>query len=259
MGIVHDMSAQCRSQVNCQGKLGPVLKQTLQRVVPAGAAARCRRKAYLSLSTGDSYVVPPSRNVLVGEFSSDADLVEAAHASSFIPVWSGGPATTYHGQRAFDGVFSNGQPCPPGVAYCLKISSRNPLWSARLKPLYAALSHATSAGHFKPAQLANAPAGGFARVASVGGGGDSSSSSKALAKAAELGVDIAPGLFHDTGLSTLEWDRLLVMPGDDATNQHLYELGSADARAWAHATGLAAAAAARRQQQQQQAGPCQRT
>jgi hypothetical protein len=70
---------------------------------------------------------------------------------------------------------------------------------------------------------------------------------EALAQAAALGVDIAPGLFgHPTGMSQDTWDELLVMPGDAELHRYLYELGQQDTRRWAQLTGLAAAAAARK-------------
>jgi hypothetical protein len=44
-------------------------------------------------------------------------------------VWSGKlPTTTFRGMSAYDGFFSNSQPCPPGVAACIKINSKNPPW-----------------------------------------------------------------------------------------------------------------------------------
>jgi hypothetical protein len=76
----------------------------------------------------------PSRgkavNKLVTDFSSNADLAAAGHASSYIPVWSGrnAPTTSFRGGPAYDGFFTNSQPCPPGVTACIKINSKNPPW-----------------------------------------------------------------------------------------------------------------------------------
>jgi hypothetical protein len=65
----------------------------------------------------------------ITDFSSNADMAAAASASSYIPLWSGKtPTTTYRGMEAYDGFFSDSQPCPPGVKACIKINSKNPPW-----------------------------------------------------------------------------------------------------------------------------------
>lgn len=127
MQALQQLSNDCRRRKNCQGTLAASLQQTLEQTVPHGAYHRCRGRAFLSISIGR--LDPPPKNVMISDFTSDADIRAAASASSFIPVWSAPKgSTTFRGQPAFDGFFSNAQPCPPGVAYCVRISSRNPPW-----------------------------------------------------------------------------------------------------------------------------------
>jgi hypothetical protein len=112
-------------------------------------------------------------------------------------------------------------------------------------------------GPFRPVRLAALPLG-FDADAAAGEGcrgcrgglspqqaGGSINVSEALHKAASLGVDIAPGIFTPTGMSTKAWEELLVLPGDEALNKYLWHLGRRDAQIWARATGLEAAAVAK--------------
>jgi hypothetical protein len=95
--------------------------------------------------------------------------------------------------------------------------------------------------------LSNSPPGGFPQQQGTSSILASRAAGKeALAKAAALGVDIAPGIFGPMGLPQEAWDDMAVMPGDAGLNQHLYQTGRRDARVWAQLTGLSAAAAARR-------------
>lgn len=68
----------------------------------------------------------------------------------------------------------------------------------------------------------------------------------ALRTAAKYGLDIAPGIYSKTGMAPQAWEELLVLPGDEALNKYLWDLGRKDAQIWARATGLEAAAAAKR-------------
>jgi hypothetical protein len=68
----------------------------------------------------------------------------------------------------------------------------------------------------------------------------------AMRTAAKYGVDIAPGIYSKTGMSAQAWEELIVLPGDEALNKYLWDLGRKDAQIWARATGLEAAAAAKK-------------
>lgn len=68
----------------------------------------------------------------------------------------------------------------------------------------------------------------------------------AMRTAAKYGVDIAPGIYSKTGMTPQAWEELIVLPGDEALNKYLWDLGRKDAQIWARATGLEAAAVAKR-------------
>jgi len=69
-------------------------------------------------------------------------------------------------------------------------------------------------------------------------------------QAAQHDIDISPGIFSPMGIDLASWSDMLVKPGDEALNQHLYQLGRTDARAWARATGLTGAASKKQRSQQ---------
>ena len=60
---------------------------------------------------------------MVSSFNSTEDLVQAIQASSHIPLVSDvRPTYSYRGQQYVDGGVAQFLPCPPGVAYCLRVS-----------------------------------------------------------------------------------------------------------------------------------------
>jgi hypothetical protein len=117
---------------------------------------------------------------------------------------------------------------------------RNPATMAGL------VSRAASVGGHRPRRAASSPAGGFPQDQQPLSPASRAAGGAALARAAVIGVDIAPGIFSATGMSQAEWNDLTILPGDTALNRHLFAVGQRDARAWAELTGLAAAAANRR-------------
>jgi hypothetical protein len=123
LDVVQALAAECRARANCQGSLGDAVTRKLQAMAPPDAHRRCSGRAFISISMGS---IGSPTNLLASAFTSKADIVAAAAASSFIPVWSGAPTTTFRGQPAFDGAFTAPQPCPPGVKYCIRIASSNP-------------------------------------------------------------------------------------------------------------------------------------
>jgi len=128
--IVQGLSNDCRTKGNCQGTLGSMVATAIPGFLPADAYKRCSQKSYMSITVGRFPPPKPVPGILVADFTSNQDLAAAGAASSFIPMWSGRgqTTTTFRGMQAYDGFFSNDQPCPPGVKACLKISSKNPPW-----------------------------------------------------------------------------------------------------------------------------------
>ncbi|EDV29289.1 uncharacterized protein TRIADDRAFT_18188 [Trichoplax adhaerens] len=54
------------------------------------------------------------QNVMISEFHSKNDLIEALCTSSFVPIWSGMTPIIYRGEHYIDGGFSDNQPQPFG-------------------------------------------------------------------------------------------------------------------------------------------------
>jgi hypothetical protein len=130
MDITQQLCRTCRQNQNCQGDLGMAVASTIQGFLPHDAHQRCQNKAFMSITVGPIPTLQPlQKNMLVTDFTSNADLTAASAASSFIPLWSGRrPTTLFRGLPAFDGFFSEAQPCPPDVKVCIKINSKNPMW-----------------------------------------------------------------------------------------------------------------------------------
>eukprot|EP00878_Enallax_costatus_P030562 GHUV01033289.1.p1 GENE.GHUV01033289.1~~GHUV01033289.1.p1 ORF type:complete len:295 (-),score=45.25 GHUV01033289.1:53-937(-) len=220
--------------------------------VPNIHISRCLpalHKCGLHIHTTDKFPhLYEAENVLVSNFRSNNELVDAAAATSYIPMWSGRNLTTkFDGRESYDGFFSNPQPCPPDVGYCIRINSANPPWSNQnWSPLLRVMANAASLYTGRKARLASTPQGGFS-VASLNTEVDARHPNiTAFEQAAAADLDIAPGIWSDTAMSQESWYDLVVLAGDAGIQRHLYRLGRQDARAWADATGLAAAARAKK-------------
>jgi len=82
-----------------------ILLDGLEKVLPDDAHIRVNGKLHISLTR-----VYDGKNVIVSQFSSKEDLVQALLASSFIPVFSGILPPKFHGIRYMDGGFSDNLP-----------------------------------------------------------------------------------------------------------------------------------------------------
>lgn len=104
--LMHD----CRTQ-GTRGRLGPVLENFLRRNLPEDAHERCSGKAYVAITKAVPYVKP----VLLSEFHSRDDLIQALMTSCHIPYWvNGKPFTDFRGQIHLDGGLTNFIPIVPG-------------------------------------------------------------------------------------------------------------------------------------------------
>lgn len=240
--LVRDLSALCRQRANCQTSLDRVVRETFEKAIPPDAYERCTDVGYVSITSG-KFPSMPAENMLVSAYSSNKEVIDAAAATSYIPLWSGRNTTTrFRGRESYDGFFSNPQPCPPNVGYCIRISSANPPWDkTNWGPLLNVVARASSLYTGRKPPLAATPAGGFKSQTSA-----AYPNVTAYLQAAAAGVDIAPGIFTNIGMSSNDWMNLVVLPGDEGINRQLYRLGRQDAKAWADATGLTAAARRRR-------------
>ncbi len=60
---------------------------------------------------------------MVSSFNSTEDLIQGVQASCHIPLISDArPTYSYRGKQFLDGAAAQFLPCPPGVAYCLRVS-----------------------------------------------------------------------------------------------------------------------------------------
>lgn len=82
-----------------------ILVEGLQKSLPEDAHLRVNGKLHISLTR-----VYDGKNVIVSQFSSKEDLVQALLASAFIPVFSGLLPPKFHGIRYMDGGFSDNLP-----------------------------------------------------------------------------------------------------------------------------------------------------
>lgn len=184
--------------------------------------------------------------MLVTNFKSQEDLITAAATSSFIPLWSGGGLfRLFRGLPAFDGGWTQRQPCPPGVKYCIRISSRNPSWPQN-RGVGGFLSILGRVGNINAASTDSSGRSGSASAVSlekssmtfVSTGGVGQPDADLIRLAAESDMDIAPGVFHQVPFSQQQWNDWSLSPADDASLITMYQLGKADAVAWANYVGL---------------------
>ncbi|XP_066600427.1 1-acylglycerol-3-phosphate O-acyltransferase Pnpla3-like [Prorops nasuta] len=97
-----------------QSTLGPfspsfnvqeILLESLQKFLPENAHLLVSGKLHVSLTR-----VYDGKNVIVSQFNSKEDLMQALLASSFIPLFSGLLPPRFHGIRYMDGGFSDNLP-----------------------------------------------------------------------------------------------------------------------------------------------------
>lgn len=79
--------------------------------LPADAWKRCCGRCFISITVLDRFGMLP-RNVMISEYTSNEDLVNACFASSCIPfVVEAGLGPRFRGLRVVDGGFTNNVPC----------------------------------------------------------------------------------------------------------------------------------------------------
>lgn len=177
--------------------------------------------------------------------------MDAAATSSYIPLWSSARITAaFRGAQAFDGGYTISQPCPPGVATCIRIASRNPEWGppAGIGNFLSVLGRVASVLDPKAALLSDKDekeADAAAQVADMppfeSTGPNGTASPEMLRMGAEDGVDIAPGIFHKIPWSREEWSDMAMIPATLTQRLRMFELGKADAAAWARHAGVTGA------------------
>ncbi|XP_076664167.1 brummer isoform X2 [Andrena cerasifolii] len=82
-----------------------ILLESLQKYLPNDAHIRVSGKLHISLTR-----VYDRKNVIISQFSSREDLLQALLASAFVPIFSGLLPPRFHGVRYMDGGFSDNLP-----------------------------------------------------------------------------------------------------------------------------------------------------
>ncbi|KAM0725451.1 Patatin-like phospholipase domain-containing protein 2 [Formica fusca] len=82
-----------------------ILLENLQKILPDDAHIRVNGKLHISLTR-----VYDRKNVIVSQFNSKEDLLQALLATSFVPLYSGLLPPRFHGIRYMDGGFSDNLP-----------------------------------------------------------------------------------------------------------------------------------------------------
>ncbi|XP_022105061.1 patatin-like phospholipase domain-containing protein 4 [Acanthaster planci] len=91
------------------------LRGELQRYVPAGSYRLASQKLYVSVTR-----VSDGKNVLLTDFRSDEELIEALLCSCYIPVYCGFRVPTFRGQKYIDGGMTVNMPIyPDGRTLCV--------------------------------------------------------------------------------------------------------------------------------------------
>ncbi|KAI8473192.1 MAG: hypothetical protein J3K34DRAFT_519202 [Monoraphidium minutum] len=251
--LFDDMAATaeaCRRERQCYHTLDAAVRRQLSETLPTDVAARCGGTGFVAVTrvAADGPDLPV---VLGRDYIDRNDVIEAAAASSFLPFWSSpAPFTAVRGFDAYDGGFTSPLPCPPAavtnVTYCIRIQAQ-PYGTPP-----SGITEQARPQHCCTALIPQAMAQ-FRALARFGAGNatDGAPAPELDPQPAPLPpyVDIAPG---KPGLSPLPFEpaiwssfQITALPNASVARV-IYDLGAADAEAWARDTGLAAAAGAAR-------------
>ncbi|XP_006882235.1 PREDICTED: patatin-like phospholipase domain-containing protein 1 [Elephantulus edwardii] len=87
-------------------KMVAIMRQFLYQALPEDSYKFASGKLHVSLTR-----FTDGENVVVSEYTSKEELIEALYCSCFVPVYCGLIPPTYRGQRYIDGGFTGMQPC----------------------------------------------------------------------------------------------------------------------------------------------------
>ncbi|KAL6725985.1 hypothetical protein Aduo_008000 [Ancylostoma duodenale] len=82
-----------------------LVREEIERTLPPDAYKRCTGRLQISLTRWSD-----NKNVVVTEFESNKELIDAIICSCFIPVYCGITPPTYRGEAYIDGGFTDNQP-----------------------------------------------------------------------------------------------------------------------------------------------------
>lgn len=188
----------------CAGRMDKILKELLEVSLPPDAPQRCKGRFFAGVTVLQNHVPTSVITSVIDGINNRADMIATLAASAYIPMWSGNNLfTTWRGMQTADGSFSAQQPCPPGVTYCIRVSSRSadietPTLSDTLAAIGRALVGAKpAAARIKKPRLPDKPPAAAAQR---------------QRKLWERGVDIAPGLSVPSAFDTPAWTEVRLLP-----------------------------------------------
>ncbi|CAI4229049.1 unnamed protein product [Auanema sp. JU1783] len=82
-----------------------LVREELEKTLPSNAYKLCNKRLQISLTRWDD-----NKNVVVDEYDSNEELIDAIICSCFIPVYCGLNAPTFRGVAYIDGGFTDNQP-----------------------------------------------------------------------------------------------------------------------------------------------------
>eukprot|EP00882_Tetradesmus_deserticola_P001342 GHRQ01001453.1.p1 GENE.GHRQ01001453.1~~GHRQ01001453.1.p1 ORF type:complete len:362 (+),score=85.62 GHRQ01001453.1:231-1316(+) len=220
-----DIAAACRPTVGCRGSLDSVLRKSASALLPETVTEQCKRRLFTTFTEARRNNQTDLPQVLTN-ISSKGALLDAIAASSYLPYWSGPSAVTSLGRlpAVYDGGFSYPLPCPPGVTYCVTVSSRAPA----------------------PANVSGPSAAGQSTLDLLMAGRNGSDNSSAAflplnpqTVPAPAHLDIYPGLSGRLNVTAQLWNTYGLVIPDNSTLVYLYNQGRQDAAAWVRQHGLA--------------------
>ncbi|GMT35266.1 hypothetical protein PFISCL1PPCAC_26563 [Pristionchus fissidentatus] len=103
--VVTQARARIGGPLNPEFDLMGIVRQELVRVLPPDAFKMCHNKLYISLTRWSD-----RRNVVVSQYETNQDLIDAIICSCFIPLYCGLVPPSYRGTQYIDGGFTDNQP-----------------------------------------------------------------------------------------------------------------------------------------------------
>ena len=103
--LAYEINEKLLGPFNPSVNLHQKLKNAFESLFPENVAEQCNEKCFISITKASN-----KSNLLISEFESKEDLVEAVSASSFVPMMSGYIPPKFRGQYALDGGYSDNIP-----------------------------------------------------------------------------------------------------------------------------------------------------
>ncbi|KAI8477347.1 MAG: hypothetical protein J3K34DRAFT_515697 [Monoraphidium minutum] len=238
------MRMACDARDHCRGKMDSAVRIAFEEVAfRDDAHTRCSNVCYVGLTT---YGEGSGKFFDTAQFRSREDFKNAIIASMFVPEFSTGEdAFDFRGQDVASGYLSATQPpCPPGVTFCMRVSAfRAPDIApmADLKFAFNVMLKLSKGITRSGVGVLGAP------PAKILGFAPTSDQRRAAAQAAaDLGVEVAPNIFHPVPLTPdAQWTEMAAIPPDGDMSEFLLRLGQKDGEAWLRAMGIQKPAGAR--------------